>query len=213
MRVLFDNGTLRGVGAALTDHIVEEARAHGWDTLRNGELLDAAEAAGFDVFVTTDRNLRPLSLSETRHLFLFYQTTVYWDVYVASSLGAMAVFPASLYLVEKKSRSVVAAPAFFIIGLVCSMANSIRGFSGVPVSILASILLVLSKDFWLKKTDRGDASVNSRARCLKVVDTRRQKRYTSLCGDSGHYHQSGSSRGEACRHHESTVLEKSAFSD
>ena len=58
MRVLFDNGTPRGVGAALRDHIVEEARAHGWDTLRNGELLDAAEVAGFDVFVTTDRNLR-----------------------------------------------------------------------------------------------------------------------------------------------------------
>jgi hypothetical protein len=58
MRVLFDNGTPRGVGAALTDHVVEEACAHGWDTLRNGELLDAAEAAGFDVFVTTDRNLR-----------------------------------------------------------------------------------------------------------------------------------------------------------
>jgi hypothetical protein len=58
MRVLFDNGTPRGLGAALTDHIVEEARALGWDTLRNGELLDAAEAAGFDVFVTTDRNLR-----------------------------------------------------------------------------------------------------------------------------------------------------------
>jgi hypothetical protein len=58
MRVHFDNGTPRGVGAALTDHIVEEARAHGWDTLRNGELLDAAEAAGFDLFVTTDRNLR-----------------------------------------------------------------------------------------------------------------------------------------------------------
>ena len=42
MRVLFDNGTPRGIGAALTDHIVEEARAHEWDTLRNGELLDAA---------------------------------------------------------------------------------------------------------------------------------------------------------------------------
>lgn len=25
--------------------------------MRNGELLDAAEAAGFDVFVTTDRNI------------------------------------------------------------------------------------------------------------------------------------------------------------
>jgi predicted GNAT family acetyltransferase len=58
MRVLFDNGTPRGVAAALSEHIVEEARAHGWDTLKFGELLDAAEAAGFDVFVTTDRNIR-----------------------------------------------------------------------------------------------------------------------------------------------------------
>ena len=58
MRVLFDNGTPRGVAVALKDHVVEEARAHGWDGLRNGELLDAAEAAGFEVFVTTDRNLR-----------------------------------------------------------------------------------------------------------------------------------------------------------
>jgi hypothetical protein len=32
---------------------VEEARSRGWDTLRTGELLDAAEAAGFDVFLTT----------------------------------------------------------------------------------------------------------------------------------------------------------------
>jgi hypothetical protein len=58
MRVLFDNGTPRGVAAALPGHTVEEARSHGWDTLRNGELLDAAEAAGFDVFLTTDRNIR-----------------------------------------------------------------------------------------------------------------------------------------------------------
>jgi len=58
MRVLFDNGTPRGVASALTNHTVEEARAHGWDTLRNGELLEVAEAAGFDVFVTTDRNIR-----------------------------------------------------------------------------------------------------------------------------------------------------------
>ena len=58
MRVLFDNGTPRGVAAALSGHTVEEARARGWDTLNNGELLDAAEAAGFDVFVTTDRNIR-----------------------------------------------------------------------------------------------------------------------------------------------------------
>ena len=58
MRVLFDNGTPRGVAAALSAHIVEEARSRGWDSLKNGELLDAAEAAGFNVFVTTDRNIQ-----------------------------------------------------------------------------------------------------------------------------------------------------------
>jgi hypothetical protein len=58
MRVLFDNGTPRGVATALSGHTVEEARSHGWDTLGNGELLDAAEAAAFDVLLTTDRNIR-----------------------------------------------------------------------------------------------------------------------------------------------------------
>jgi hypothetical protein len=57
-RVLFDNGTPRGVAAALVGRVVEEARSRGWDTLANGELLDAAERAGFDVFLTTDRNIR-----------------------------------------------------------------------------------------------------------------------------------------------------------
>ena len=39
-------------------HVVEEARDRGWDRLTNGDLLRAAEAAGFDVLLTTDRNIR-----------------------------------------------------------------------------------------------------------------------------------------------------------
>jgi predicted nuclease of predicted toxin-antitoxin system len=58
MRVLFDNGTPRGVAKVLSDHVVVESREHGWDTLRNGELLDSAERSGYDVFVTTDRNIK-----------------------------------------------------------------------------------------------------------------------------------------------------------
>lgn len=68
MRVLFDNSTPRGLAAALSGHVVEEARLHGWDNLRNGELLDAAEAAGFDVFVTTDRNIRYQQNLSTRKI-------------------------------------------------------------------------------------------------------------------------------------------------
>jgi hypothetical protein len=58
MRILMDNGTPRGVAKALIGQVVEEARSRGWDALTNGELLDAAEAAGFDVLLTTDRNIR-----------------------------------------------------------------------------------------------------------------------------------------------------------
>jgi len=58
MRVLFDNGTLRGAASALSDLTVEEAHSHGWDTLRNSELSDAAEAVGLDVLLTTDRSIR-----------------------------------------------------------------------------------------------------------------------------------------------------------
>jgi hypothetical protein len=59
MLVLFDNGTPRNIARYLIDHhTVTEARARGWDKLENGELLTAAETSGFEVILTTDRNLR-----------------------------------------------------------------------------------------------------------------------------------------------------------
>jgi len=59
MLVLFDNGTPRTLARFLIDrHTVTEARARGWEELENGELLNEAEAAGFEVLVTTDKNLR-----------------------------------------------------------------------------------------------------------------------------------------------------------
>ncbi len=58
MLVLFDNGTPRTLARFLIDHhMVTEARARGWEKLENGDLLREAEAAGFEVLVTTDKNL------------------------------------------------------------------------------------------------------------------------------------------------------------
>jgi hypothetical protein len=57
MLILFDHGTPRGLASALQGHTVKEARAQGWDTLSNGELLKTAEEAGFNVLLTTDTNL------------------------------------------------------------------------------------------------------------------------------------------------------------
>jgi hypothetical protein len=58
MLILFDNGTPRGLARHLGGHTVEESRSRGWEELKNGELIDAAEQAGFDLIVTTDKNIR-----------------------------------------------------------------------------------------------------------------------------------------------------------
>lgn len=56
MLILFDQGTPVAIKRALQDHTVKTAREQGWSTLLNGELLRAAEEAGFDVLLTTDIN-------------------------------------------------------------------------------------------------------------------------------------------------------------
>jgi hypothetical protein len=56
--VLFDQGTPAPLRRLLVSHQVSTAFERGWSTLKNGELLQAAELAEFAVFVTTDTNLR-----------------------------------------------------------------------------------------------------------------------------------------------------------
>jgi hypothetical protein len=58
MLILFDNGTPAPLRHALEGHVVVEAIERGWDRLVNGELIAAAEAAGFDLLITTDKNIR-----------------------------------------------------------------------------------------------------------------------------------------------------------
>lgn len=58
MLILFDNGTPAPLRHVLKGHAVVEAIDRGWDRLVNGELIAAAEAAGFELLVTTDKNMR-----------------------------------------------------------------------------------------------------------------------------------------------------------
>ena len=58
MRVLFDQATPVPIRTFLVGHIVRTAAQQDWDTLRNGELLIVAERADFEVFLTTDKNIR-----------------------------------------------------------------------------------------------------------------------------------------------------------
>ncbi|MGD0567865.1 MAG: hypothetical protein ABSA78_05630 [Candidatus Sulfotelmatobacter sp.] len=58
MRILFDHGTPSGIAKSLSGHEVTEAIERGWDRISNGELLKVAEAAGFDLLLTTDKRIR-----------------------------------------------------------------------------------------------------------------------------------------------------------
>jgi hypothetical protein len=58
MRILFDQGVPRGLTASLPIHEVTEARELKWERISNGELLKLAEDAGFDLLLTTDKNVR-----------------------------------------------------------------------------------------------------------------------------------------------------------
>ena len=57
MLILFDQSTPAPLRQHLKAHTVTEARDLGWDRLVNGDLLNAAEAAGFELFLTADKNL------------------------------------------------------------------------------------------------------------------------------------------------------------
>jgi hypothetical protein len=58
MRILFDQGTPVPLRQHLSLHEVSTAFELGWSELKNGDLLTSAQAAGFDLLVTTDKNLR-----------------------------------------------------------------------------------------------------------------------------------------------------------
>jgi hypothetical protein len=58
MLIIFDQATPVPIRAYLARHLVRTAAEQGWDRLSNGDLLSAAESAGFDLLVTTDKNMR-----------------------------------------------------------------------------------------------------------------------------------------------------------
>jgi hypothetical protein len=72
--ILFDHGTPKGLARALSGHTVHTAQSRGWDTLNNGALLNAAEEAGFELLLTTDRRIRFQQNLTTRRIALLVLT-------------------------------------------------------------------------------------------------------------------------------------------
>ena len=78
MRILFDQGTPVPLRRALDGHEVTTAFEQQWGTLQNGELLRAAEAAGFEAIITTDQNLRYQQNLADRKLAILVLLTTDW---------------------------------------------------------------------------------------------------------------------------------------
>ncbi len=77
MRVLFDQGTPAPLRHALAPAQVSTVYELGWSERTNGDLLQAAEGR-FDVFVTTDRNLRHQQNLSGRQLAILVLPTTSW---------------------------------------------------------------------------------------------------------------------------------------
>jgi hypothetical protein len=80
MLVLFDHGTPKGLARLLLGHTVVTAQARGWDRLSNGELLAEAEKEGFEVLVTTDKNLRYQQNLSNRRIAIVVIGNSLWPV-------------------------------------------------------------------------------------------------------------------------------------
>lgn len=78
MKILFDQATPVPIRQYLQGHLVRTAAQQGWDKLRNGDSLKAAEEAGFDLLLTTDRNMAYQQNLQNRKIALFVIAVQQW---------------------------------------------------------------------------------------------------------------------------------------
>jgi hypothetical protein len=105
MFVLFDQGTPVPIRPFLKEHTVQTTAQRGWDKLKNGELLKAAEEAGFDVLVTPDKNIRYQQNLAIRRIALVVLGNPQWPMLACMwSAAVNAARPGSYTEVEIPER-------------------------------------------------------------------------------------------------------------
>jgi predicted nuclease of predicted toxin-antitoxin system len=80
VKVLFDHNVPHKLRQWLPAHDVSTADELGWSELENGELLRAAEIAGFAVMVTADKNLSSQQNLRGVELAVVVLSTNNWNV-------------------------------------------------------------------------------------------------------------------------------------
>ncbi len=78
--VLFDKNIPWGLRRHLAGYTVRTTEDEGWSGLSNGDLLSAAERAGFEVMLTADRRIRYQQNLAGRRLALIVLSSPAWPV-------------------------------------------------------------------------------------------------------------------------------------
>ena len=77
VRILFDQGVPVPLRKQLTSHEVTTCKEKGWDQITNGDLITQAETL-FDVFVSTDQNLKYQQNFKNRKIAILILPTTSW---------------------------------------------------------------------------------------------------------------------------------------
>ena len=72
------------------NHMIVTTWYQGWSGLKNGELLNAAEAARFEIFITADQELKHQQNLKGRKLALLVLSTNNWERIKAHIAGIMS---------------------------------------------------------------------------------------------------------------------------
>ena len=80
MKIIFDNSTPAPLAAFLTGHEISMCPKLGWARLGNGELLTAAEDAGFELMISADQNLRYQQNLKKRRIALIVLGSNDWSI-------------------------------------------------------------------------------------------------------------------------------------
>ena len=78
MTVLLDEDLSTALAFRLRDHQVESVSGRGWQGVKNGKLLALVQEAGFQVFITADRNMRHQQQLDSYLFAVLVLSTNHW---------------------------------------------------------------------------------------------------------------------------------------
>ena len=84
MKILLDECVPRPIARFLSDHTVSTVQEMSWGAFKNGALLNLADSS-FDLFLTSDQNLRYQQNLSGRRIAILELSTNNWSVIKANA--------------------------------------------------------------------------------------------------------------------------------